>query len=182
MKRQTHILLAATVLAAAPALSMAAGTITFKGTVTNQTCTVAVEGSPNPEVTLPDVSVNQLTTAGMSAGLKTFKVEVSGCTPQAAAMNINTVFWGDAIHNGALKNQLTGTDAAGNVALQLLSDDTGLESSVISLNGSTPVGGLVIEPNTDKGSKTFAVRYLAVNGAATAGAVKSVVNYDITYQ
>jgi len=181
MKQLTRATLAITVFATVPALSMAAGQIKFTGKVTNQTCTVAVEGQTNPEVTLPDVSENQLSAAGMTAGLKTFEIAVSGCNSQATAMNISTVFWGDTIENGALKNTAT-TDPAGNVALQLLSDDTGLESSVISLNGSTPVGGLVIEPNTDKGSKTFAVRYLAVNGTATAGAVKSVVNYDITYQ
>jgi len=178
MKRQTHILLAATVLAAAPALSMAAGTITFKGNVTNQTCTVSVDNQPSPQVDLPEVSVNQLTAAGMTAGLKEFEVTVSGCTGHTTALNISTVFSGDAIQNGALKNQLT--DGAQNVALQLLRDNTQSQTSVIDLNGTTSIPGLIVEAGQPSGSKIFAVRYLAT-GAATAGAVQSVVNYDITY-
>jgi len=179
MKRQTHILLAATVLAAAPALSMAAGVITFKGNVKNETCTLSVGGQPNPTVNLPEVSVNQLTAAGMTAGLQEFEITVSGCTEQTTALNISTVFSGDAIQNGALKNQLT--DGAQNVALQLLRDNTQSTESIINLNGTTSVPGLVIGVGETTGSKTFAVRYLAT-GTATAGAVQSVVNYDITYQ
>jgi len=179
MKRQTHILLAATVLASAPALSMAASTITFNGKVLDQTCTITVEGDANPQVNLPDVSVSQLTAAGMTAGLKTFDVTVSGCTLPTTDLSINTVFWGDAIENGALKNQVD--SGAQNVALQLLSDNTGSENSIIKLNGSTSVPGLIVPAGKDTGTKTFAVRYLAT-GAATAGPVQSVVNYDFTYQ
>jgi len=181
MKQASHLALASIALAL-PALSMAAGQITFKGKVIDQTCSVKVEGTESPTVDLPTVSTGQLAASGKTAGLKPFTVEVSGCNAGTAEMKINTVFSGAIItSDGNLPNVAAETDAAKHVEIQLLSDASGSDDSIIQLASVTSVPGLVLKPNETSASQQFAARYYAT-GAATVGDVKAVVNYDITYE
>jgi len=185
MKQQTRVALVAAVLVAVPALSMAAGgKITFNGKVIKQTCMVDVKGTTSPEVKLEAVSTTQLAVAGDSAGITPFTVRISNCTEQSAAVNVNTVFSGAPIELNGTKGVLQNTASSGaatNVALELLRDTTGNSNSVIDLTSVTSVDGLVVPPGATEATKEFAVRYVAL-GAATAGNVQAVVNYDITYQ
>jgi len=169
----------ATTLVAAPMLSLAAGNITFKGKVLDQTCSVQIEGTDSPTVTLPTVSTKQLDHNGASAGITPFKVKVSGCKGGTGTMAINTVFSGAPITaEGNLKN--THSTPAANVEVQLLKDTTGNQASVIKLTSVTSVSGLELAAGAQEAEYEFAARYYAV-GAATAGDVQAVVNYDITY-
>jgi len=181
MKKTSHLALASIALAA-PALSMAAGQITFKGKVIDQTCSVKVENTESPTVELPTVSTGQLAVTGARAGLKPFTLMVSECKKGAAEVKINPVFAGaDITSSGRLRNTAT-TGAAQSVEIELLSDAGETPESVISLASGAPVSGVTLEPGTDgSASHQFAARYYAT-GPVTVGDVQAVVNYDIVYQ
>jgi len=183
MKQASHLALASIALAA-PALAMAAGKITFKGKVIEQTCSVTVEGTESPTVDLPTVSKKQLVD-DKTAGLTPFTVKVSGCEAGKTELKINTVFSGGLINpeTGNLSNIVAADAAAENVEVQLLSDASGAEDSVIELTSVTSVPGLALpsDGTTTSASREFAARYYAA-GPVTAGDVQAVVNYDITYQ
>ncbi|HEY4803885.1 MAG TPA: type 1 fimbrial protein, partial [Paraburkholderia sp.] len=117
-KKIAAIAIVAATTAPAIAFAASANTINFQGEVATQTCAVTIDGvASNPTVRLPEVSAGALSAAGSAAGLTTFTIGVTGCTAQASATPIKTVFVGNQVDsNGNLGN--TGT--AGNVALQLL--------------------------------------------------------------
>jgi major type 1 subunit fimbrin (pilin) len=57
------------------------GTITFNGSIVDNTCSVSVDGQgADGTVTLPDVTAATLKEKGSTAGKTGFKLEVSGCT------------------------------------------------------------------------------------------------------
>jgi len=173
--------LLATALASVPVLSMAAnGTITFTGKVIEQTCQVQVDGKDSTTVDLPTVSTGQLKVLGDTAGLKAFKVSVSGCTvDNTKDVAINTVFWGAPVtSNNNLKNTHP-TNPAANVEVELLKDSSGVEK--IKMDSVTSVAGLNLVSGAQDATHEFAARYFAT-GQAGAGDVMAVVNYDITYQ
>jgi len=170
-------------LAAAPAFAFAqsSNTIQFQGEVTDQTCTVAVNGNASsPTVLLPTVSTADLATAGGTAGETRFTIGLSGCmAPTTTARAINTVFVGNQVTtNGNLGN--TGT--ARNVALQLL--DPGNATTPFNLSGASGYAapGLSLAVGDTSASHDFAVRYITENGSATAGSVLGSVQYAINYQ
>jgi len=179
MKQQTRVALAATILVTAPALSMAAGTITFNGKVIDQTCVVDIDGAGNQTVTLGDVAANQLANPGSTAGLTPFVMNVTGCK-QGTDIVVNMVFSGATLAaDGTLQNMATGSNAATNVELQLLSD--AITGAPIPLSSVTTVPAMTIPMGQVNGSKEFAVRYRSAAGGATVGDVTAMVNYDITY-
>jgi len=157
----------------------AAGTITFKGTVTDQTCTVNVEGKKDHIVELPKVSKSQLAEAGKTAGITPFKISVSGCTAASADMAINTVFSGATLTANHNLENTAATGKADKVEVQLLTG-AGTGSAPIALSSVTSVAGLVVPQGQTGAEYEFAAQYYAA-GAATAGAVEAIVNYDITY-
>ncbi|CAB3809328.1 hypothetical protein LMG28688_06966 [Paraburkholderia caffeinitolerans] len=174
--------IAVVVAAAAPAMAFAdsANTINFQGEVTTQTCTVTINGNAaSPTVLLPTVSTSALATAGSNAGTTNFTVGVTGCTSQASATPIKTVFVGNQVdNNGNLGN--TGT--AGGVALQLL--DPTAPSTPFSLLGATGYAapGLSLAAGATSATHNFAVRYYSAAGSATAGSVLGSVQYALSYQ
>ncbi|KAG8155459.1 fimbrial protein [Burkholderia catarinensis] len=175
--------LLALMLAAAPALAFAqsSNTIQFQGEVTDQTCTVAVNGNASsPTVLLPTVSTADLATAGGTAGETRFTIGLSGCTaPTTAARAINTVFVGNQVTtNGNLGN--TGT--ATHVALQLLDPDNATTPFNLSGASGYAAPGLSLAVGDTSASHDFAVRYITENGSATAGSVLGSVQYAINYQ
>jgi len=172
----------ASVLLTTPVLSMAAGTITFTGRITDQTCSMNVEGETSPTVKLPTVSMAQLAALGDTTGLTPFKITVTGCKkPAVDGLAIGTRFSGRGVtDNGNLKNTAAPAGAAQNVEIQLLKDESGTPGSVIDLTAQTPVPGLLLQKNADTATHMFAARYYAT-GAATAGEVLATINYDIAY-
>lgn len=162
-----------------PVMSFAASqnTITFNGQVTDQTCTVAVNGNAaSPMILLPTVSATSLSAANSKAGETPFTVSISGCTaPTSTALAIKTAFLGNNVTSAG---NLGSTGTATNVQIQLLSAPAG---SAIVLEGVTSVAGLVLPSAQTETSHDFAAQYVSETGGATAGTVTASVQYALDY-
>lgn len=176
-KKNSVALLAASLFISTSALAASDNTITFQGEVTDETCSVAINGNQaKPVVLLPTVSSKDLTRDGETAGQVTFDIGVSGCTGDTAnATKISTVFVGNQVtSNGNLGN----TGSAKNVEVQLL--DT--SDAVINLtNGFTGNGDLQLEPGASEASATYTAQYYST-GKATAGSVEATLQYAVSYK
>lgn len=94
-------------------------TISFHGEVTDETCSLMVNGNEAPPVILlPTVYAGDVAAAGDVADAASFNMGVSGCTGSSTATNISTVFVGNLVDN-------THTGTARNVTMQL--PDTGAQ-------------------------------------------------------
>jgi major type 1 subunit fimbrin (pilin) len=161
-----------------PAMAFAASsnTITFKGQVAAQTCTVSINGNEgNPVVLMPTVSARDLAEQGSSAGETTFTIEVSGCAVRHGDTTIKTAFQGDRV-TGA--GHLGNAGTASNVQVQLLN---GAGGSVVRLDGLTSVPGLKLNSGASSASHDFAVRYVSEEGLAKAGTVSATAQYALDY-
>lgn len=173
-----------TAIVAAPAAMAADGTITFNGTVSATTCSIAAgggaTGSNNMTVTLPTVSAAALNATGSTAGRTPFSIVLTGCS--GSSTQVSTFF-----ENGTLVDQATGQLAlstgstAQNVEVALLNNSqdaivvgaptlSGQKSQTVALNsgGSTALN--------------YFAEYIATGGAATPGTVNTTVSYSLVYQ
>ncbi|WP_082717273.1 MULTISPECIES: fimbrial protein [Burkholderia] len=152
------------------------GEVDFQGIVTAQTCTVDAT-SKNLNVPLPTVSANSLAKPGDAVGSQLFTIKVSDCSSGtkavAAAFEANASL--DA-STGNLKNQSDDTAAAKNVEIQLMNSDS---SPITVGNASTVKSTPVVSGSA---SMDYRAKYVAVDGAATAGPVQSHVTYSLNYQ
>lgn len=152
-------------------------TISFQGEVTDETCSLTVNGNDTaPIILLPTVSTSDLSASGDVAGATTFEMGVSGCTGSTDSTAISTVFVGNLIEttNGTLGN--TGT--AENVTVQIL--DT--EGTEINLSSTyTAEGDLTLAAGDTASTATYTAQYYA-SDAATAGTVAASLQYAVTYQ
>ncbi|USD62143.1 type 1 fimbrial protein [Vibrio sp. SCSIO 43140] len=152
----------------------------FQGEVTDETCTVSINGDEaNPIILLPRVPKSELAASGDVAGAIDFDVSISGCTGDAVnPTGINTVFVGNQVTtNGNLGN----IGSATNVELQIV-DTTGTKINFNNNNGffvGTNDLGLAVS-ETQK-TATYKVQYYAT-GAATPGTVDGSLQYAISYQ
>ena len=141
-KKTTLALLTASLFISTSALAISNNTITFRGEVSDETCSVAINGNQaKPVVILPTVSAKELAKGGDVAGQVTFDIGLTGCTGNTdRATKISTVFVGNQVtSNGNLGN----TGDATNVEVQLL--DTA--NKVINLtNGFKGEGDLQLKP------------------------------------
>lgn len=166
-------------LAAVPFFSFAqsANTITFRGEVAAQTCSVAVNGNASsPVVLLPTVSKTDLAQSGATAGLTEFTVSVSGCEASATPTAVNTVFLPNSVTAGG---NIANTGTATKVSLQLLDPKT--PATGFPLAGGYAAPGLEVATNGTSASHNFAVRYISEAGGATAGSVVGAVQYSVAY-
>ncbi len=118
-----------------------------------------------------------MSAAASSAGLTTFTLGVAGCTTDADALDVKTVF---IANNMTERGNLANTGTAQNVELQLMTDSTG--TTAIDLRDALPVAGITVAAGTTSGEHDYAVQYFSPNGGATAGTVVGAVQYAITYQ
>ncbi|MBV7484291.1 fimbrial protein [Bordetella sp. BOR01] len=165
---------------AAMAVSSAAfaidGTINFEGLISDVTCEISVNGATNnATVTMPSASIAALATAGSTAGVTPFNINLTGC----AGPTLNTAHTHfemgpsvDAI-TGHLNN-VTGT--AGNVQVQLLN----ALSAPIAV-GRLNQGDTAVDISSGAGTMSYFARYYAT-GPATAGTVGTRVDYTIQYE
>ncbi|MEG0098318.1 MAG: fimbrial protein [Citrobacter sp.] len=154
-----------------------ANTITFKGEVTEQTCEVTVNGvNARPVVLLPSVAKSELATVASSTGLTTFTLGVTGCTVDADALDIKTIF---IANNMTERGNLANTGTAQNVELQLMTNSSG--TTAIDLRNATPVAGITVAAGSTSGEHDFAVQYFSPNGGTTAGTVVGTVQYAVSY-
>jgi len=174
-------------LLSAPAVVNAANpTITFNGEVTNQTCTIDINGQTNSVVMLPTVSMTDfgatLTTA-QTAGQTAFTVTVSGCTaPTATAQDISVKLLGYDVDaaTGVLGNRATGTDAAEGFGIQITGDAAGADP--VQLNGPTELPSFSLPVGETSVTHDYGARYYVLDAAtASAGKITAVAEYAISY-
>lgn len=158
----------------------AANVVNFYGEVADQTCTLTIDGNDfGPSILLDTALASDLATAGSTAKKTQFEVKVFGCdtAPTTGQAGIRLVPNGLITAAGNLPNVITGASAATNVELQML-DDT---DTAINFSG----GGLSITKPWPTGTTditfTMGVQYYAT-GIATAGLLRSNVQYAVTYQ
>lgn len=157
------------------------GTITVNGQVLAQTCLVDgnAYGTPdNVVVGLPNVLSTALASAGSTAGDTGINIAITNC--DAALKTVQTYFSGGDINSaGRLNNSSTAAAVAGNVQVQMLN----ASGAVMDLSQATATGQNSQVVNLSGGAATmsYTARYYAT-GAASAGAVKSTVNFTMIYQ
>ncbi|MNC14089.1 Major fimbrial subunit precursor [compost metagenome] len=171
----------------AGANSAGAATINFSGKITDVSCTATVSNGTGADITLPVVSKDDLKNSGDTAGNTPFTINLSTCKQAGTALSGTlpkaSIYFepGQYVNavSGRLINSGKGIDDAKNVELEIL--DGGTNGNPIKLGSSEQ---LVSKTETQLLAGTtqlnYAVRYYAT-GVATAGAVKSSVVYDISY-
>ncbi|HCM9448782.1 TPA: type 1 fimbrial protein [Enterobacter bugandensis] len=177
-------LLAVLGLGMSAANAASTGTITFNGELTDTTCDVSVNGQgTDATVTLPTVSVNQLTAAGNTTGRTSFNMDLSNCVigTEGGHSKVAAFFQpGDTVDlsTGRLKN--VGGDAT-MVDLQLL--DASGNYNVINIGNTAQVNDMAYVDIQADGTAMlpYAVEYYA-NGQTTPGTVTSSVVYNLQYK
>lgn len=98
------------------AAQAADGKVTFNGEVIDNTCTVK---NKDKTVTLPTVQRSALSSAGETAGVVPFTIDLTSCSP---GTNVSVYFEKDqnVSTEGRLKNTLTDGTEAENVDVELL--------------------------------------------------------------
>lgn len=153
-----------------------ANTINFQGEVSDETCSVEINGNASsPVVLLPTVSKADLSASGQTAGKTDFTVGLTGCTGTSTETKISTVFVGN---NVSAAGNLSNTGTAENVEIQLL-DTTGADINLTG--GYVGSGDLTLATGETEKSATYSAQYLST-GVATAGTVTASMQYAITYR
>ena len=151
-------------------------TITFMGEVSDETCSISVNGSDaSPVVLLPTVTATELN-ANQVAGATTFDVGVSNCTGSSSGVQISTVFVGNNISSAT--GNLGSTGSATNVEIQIL--DTS-DAEIDFRSAFTGTGDLSLAANQTSASATYKALYYSA-GAATTGTVLASLQYAVSYQ
>lgn len=151
-------------------------TITFMGEVSDETCSISVNGSDaSPVVLLPTVTATVLN-ANQVAGATPFDIGVTGCTGSASGVQISTVFVGNNISSAT--GNLASTGSATDVEIQIL-DTSGDE--VDFRNAFIGTGDLSLQANQTSSSATYKAQYFT-GGTATTGTVLASMQYAVSYQ
>ncbi|OCW24477.1 MULTISPECIES: fimbrial protein [Pseudomonas] len=154
-----------------------AGTITFNGKVTDETCQVTTGSSGDFTVDLATAKVADLAQAGATAMPSNFRIAVNQCSPTVT--NVRAQFLYDAnlvdVSSGVLKNQLSGDTSATNVGLQLYNY---ADNSVIKPGDAGAAKSFTVQDGAAE--MIYGVQYYAT-GKSTAGLVKSQVKYQLSY-
>ena len=179
-----NIKIAAILSGILPCVALAAPTVTFEGEVTDQTCSVMINGQSNSVVMLPTVSTTSFDEPlanGAVAGETPFTVSVSGCTDPVTDLSIKTTFLGYDVDaaSGVLGNRATNNAAEG-YGIQLTRDSAG--SDPIILNGATSVEGLTLPGGQTSASYEFGARYYVIDASnAKPGKITAVAEYTLSY-
>ncbi|GLQ49044.1 fimbrial protein [Dyella flava] len=179
------LLTAVGVAAVAPqarAANTSSGTISFTGSLTASTCTVAVNGgTSSPTIPLPTTPLvnGVLGTAGSSAGWTAVTLTLSGCTSLTGYTKVYPYFSGGGID--ATTGYLSNTGTAGNVEVAMSNQQS--LTGVLTLQNTTGnqnAGTQLLSATTPTFS--YYAGYVATGGAATAGGVSASVQYTLNYQ
>lgn len=158
----------------------AAPQITFVGEVTDQTCSVQINGQTDAvTVVLPPAQASDLATPGSTTGLTPFTLSLTGCSAKSTDIQTYTKFMGQSVTTaGNLANQAA-TAPASRVQFQLLNKAVG--GTPVVLSGLTSTDGPTLAANSTSASHDFGVQYISEEGGATTGAVQSIAEYYISY-
>ncbi|WP_241026131.1 type 1 fimbrial protein [Burkholderia sp. Tr-20390] len=182
-KNLISVMLASVSIVAASAAYASDGTITINGSVVSSTCKIN-GGQGDVTVNLPKVATTALPAPGTVAGRTPFTLALTNCTTG----NGNPTKVGVAFEAGANVDQATGrltldagteaAPAASNVEINVLND----RQQPIKVGFQGDQGSQMVAIGGD-GSATlnYFAEYYA-NGAVTAGAANSKVQYSLTYQ
>lgn len=178
--KNTFSILAVVSMAILSAQSFAAtsGTLSFTGKLTDNTCSVAINGAgANATIALPSVTVGELDTAGKVSGRTKFTLSLSSCSGTSLAGAAAYFQSGSNVNsNGRLNN--TGT--ATNVDLQIL--DSSNSDAVINVGNADQLTNTTFVA-VRAGSAValpYSVQYYAT-GKAGAGDIASSVTYNLIY-
>lgn len=164
------------------AAQAADGKVTFNGEVIENTCTVV---NKDKTVTLP-VQRSALSSAGETAGVVPFTIDLTSCTPGA---DVSVYFEKDQYVSteGRLKNTLSDGTEAENVDVELL--NTRFTPINLAETPAVAADGTIARPDVipvavaeqdGSASLPFYARYYATD-AATAGKVATYVNFTVVY-
>jgi len=187
MRYSPLAILVAASLASSLALAQTApsqkNTIRFEGEVTAQTCQATIDGANDTVILLPTVSKSELQSADSTVGRTVFTLNVTDCNPDNNKDTTITVkFNGRSVTKGGnLDNSASGSSAAKNVAVQLLSPKNS-EKIVLGTKTAGKASGLILEKGKNSATYDFAAQYISEEGGATAGSVQAVVEYTLGYQ
>ncbi|MEG7363623.1 fimbrial protein [Pseudomonas citronellolis] len=182
---QKKLLAAAMVFAgvwAATAQAAQTGQIKITGKVIDTTCTVDA-GSTSVNVPLSPIDKSLLQNPGSYSSVSTpFTVKVTGCFAGKQETNAGVVsmaFVADS--NVDMNGNLVNSGSASKVAVQLL-DKAQKPVNIQSDNYTAQIARG--EPVTDSGNVDlkYYARYYSAEGAATAGSVSALANFQLVYQ
>jgi len=163
-------------------MTQAATTITFEGKITDQTCSVSVDGKQGNTVTvsLPTLHTEAFSTS-QTAGTTPFDIAITGCDPASDKDEKYTLtFKATNPTSGGYLPNTPGNGQAENVAVQLTKDAAGSDA----LNLSNPaLIELTLPANTTTTSHTMAAQYIRIDKdeAITPGKVLATVEYELDY-
>lgn len=167
------------------------GTITFTGKVSDQTCAVVLDGgtSATGTVAMRTVQKDQLANTGDVAGREDFELNLSNCTAATAAYGVLAYFPNSATYidstTATLINQESGATAATKVGLELL-QLVGTSETAVPLGKSitdTNYKFTTVPVGDTSATMKYAVQYKNLGaGAVTAGLVKGIAVYELSYQ
>jgi major type 1 subunit fimbrin (pilin) len=183
----TAAVLGAMAFASAVSAAVPDGTITFQGTITAASCTVAgptSSGSNSFAVTLPTTSANTLMVAGPGAYATSktpFSMTLSNCP---AGSKVGVQFYSasnvDTAATGTLKNTgVTGVD------VQLLDGSNNpVTIATAAPTGNTNVTDQTTVPSSGSATVTlsYAAQYYVTSATVGGGAVSTATQYIINYQ
>ncbi|KVH40716.1 fimbrial protein [Burkholderia cepacia] len=170
--------LAVAAAAVLPTVSHAAdGTITIKGNIGTQTCTIDGNGSgsKNFSVPLPKVSTAALSSGGSTAGRTPFYIGLSNCSPSTG--KVYTHFEPGTTVNSTTGQLLNASGSAKNVEVGLLNGD----HTNIGL-GKADENSKPVDLVNGAAKLPYYAQYVATGGSATQGTVNTSVMYSIMYQ
>lgn len=164
-----------TAAAISPLLANAAdGTITFKGEVTANTCTVKInDGAATNTVTLPTVTTGQLAAAGDTAAPTEVRIGLSSCS---TAVSSARAFFEAGPNVTAATNNLKNNGTATNVEVQLLTP----ANSAIKIGDTSQRSAAGVTLADGAAVMKYSAQYYAT-GASKAGTVDTSVTYSIDY-
>jgi len=177
MRYSSLSLLVASVLAAGAAHADFNNSITFNGTVSDQTCTVKIDGQDNAEVKLPTVSEKEMKDVDSTAGDTPFVLTISDCSKDN---NVSLRISKESVTEaGHVKNSKEPGYAEG-YAVRLLDDNGKID---IKATSHTEYAMGTVSA-TEGVSKTFIAQYVRekAGNEAVAGSVKAVLKYELTYK
>lgn len=164
------------------AANTSSGTISFNGSLTASTCTVAVNGGASSvTVQLPVTPLvnGVLSTAGSSAGWTAVTLALSGCTGLTGYTKVYPYFTGSTIDTTT--GYLTNGGTATNVEVALSNGQNTTNALTLQgASGAQNAGTQLLSATTP----TFAyfAGYVATAAGVTAGSVNTSVQYNLNYQ
>lgn len=138
------------------------------------TTTACVVTPSTSTVTLPTVSQLQLKNSGDTAGAQPFSITLTGCSTLATGTYLANANWSYTPGATATTIANSATSPAGNVEIQIRDAN----NNPIANNATSTIATGITSGTY---SANFSARYYAT-GQATAGNVRGVVTFNMTYQ